>query len=193
MTVPAFVTDLRKHVGTHPLWLTTSNAVVFRLERGHDASQSQVLLVLHKERQAWSLPGGICDPGEHPCATAVRECFEETRIQAIPIRLVAVTVSPQLTYSNGDKSQYTELWYQCAVAMETSHEVVTDHESIEAGWFRLTTLPEPLSPNVRHVIERAASGDVCTLDLPCNTVASRQPEVHPTVVLKDPLSVINPR
>lgn len=168
MPIPQFVRQLRAKVGNDLLPLVSSNAIVFRLERGYDASYSEVLLVLHKERRSWCVPGGIGDPGEHPCATAVRECKEETGIVAVPIRLAAVTVSPEVTYSNGDKSIYTELWYQCAVGMNTPHDLVLDDESAEAGWFRTNQLPEPLAPNQRHAIERAASGDVCTLDLHCN-------------------------
>lgn len=191
MPIPEFVQELRAVAGHHKLWLTTSNAVVFRLERGHDASAAQVLMVLHKERKAWSLPGGICDIGEHPAATAVRECAEETGITPIPIRLAAVTVSPSVTYSNGDHAQYTELWYQCAIGSSDENTIpqIADDESDAVMWCKLTALPSPLSPNVRHVIERAASGDVCTLDLSCNIADSM--EVHPGVIItRDPLQAI---
>ncbi|MET8831106.1 NUDIX hydrolase [Streptomyces sp. NPDC004610] len=38
----------------------------------------RVLLVLHRVRRAWELPGGLIDPGESPREAAVRELWEES-------------------------------------------------------------------------------------------------------------------
>lgn len=173
MPVPEFVTALREKAGHHLLPLVSSNAIVFSTHR--EIHNIEVLLTLHKQRRSWCVPGGICDPGEHPAATAVRECAEETGVTAIPFRLAAVTVSPRLTYSNGDQSIYTELWYHCRYVTGTAH--VADSESESVRWVRLSALGSvPLAPNQRHAITCAAAGDACTLDLPCNT--QQTAEVH---------------
>jgi len=49
-----------------------------------DAQGDPEVLVVHRPyRQDWSLPKGKLDPGEYVVSTAVRECMEETGIDAV--------------------------------------------------------------------------------------------------------------
>jgi 8-oxo-dGTP pyrophosphatase MutT (NUDIX family) len=85
------------------------------------------------------LPGGIIDPGEQPADAAVRECFEETGVVAVPEVLISVTVSQPLTYPNGDEVQSLELTYRCRVV--GGDVQVNDDESVEVRW-HVDALPE---------------------------------------------------
>ena len=86
------------------------------------------------------MPGGIIDPGEQPADAAVRECFEETGVLAVPERLTSVTVSQPVTYPNGDQVQYLELTFRCRAVGGEAH--VNDEESLDVRWYALSALPD---------------------------------------------------
>ncbi len=147
MPVPEFIAALRAKVGHDALWLTNADAVI--IEHG------RVLLVHHADLQEWFFPGGHVDPGEHPADAAVREVLEETGVTAVAESLVAVTVSPLVTYPNGDKAEHMELTFACRRISGEAH--VNDSESTDVRWFPLGRLPG-LSDRVRAVIRHAADG-----------------------------------
>ncbi|WP_035847152.1 NUDIX hydrolase [Kitasatospora azatica] len=133
MAIPPFIAELRALVGTRPLWLSAACAVVLD-------EQDRVLLGRRADTGAWALIGGIIDPGEQPADTAVRECYEEAGVRVLPELLTSVTVSPPITYANGDRTQYLELTFRCrAVGGEAR---VNDDESLEVAWFTQDALPE---------------------------------------------------
>jgi 8-oxo-dGTP pyrophosphatase MutT (NUDIX family) len=133
MPTPSFIVELRSLVGHRPLWLSCAVAVVLD-------DDGQVLLGRRADTGAWTLPGGIIDPAEQPADAAVRECFEETGVIAVPEVLTSVSVSQPVTYPNGDQTQYLELTFRCrAVGGEAR---VNDEESLEVGWHALDALPE---------------------------------------------------
>jgi 8-oxo-dGTP pyrophosphatase MutT (NUDIX family) len=133
MPTPPFVAELRSLVGHRLLWLPTAAAVVLD-------GEGRVLLGRRADTGGWALPGGIIDPAEEPADAAVRECFEETGVVAIPEALTSVTVSQPITYANGDQVQYLELTFRCRVAGGTAR--VNDEESLEVRWHPLDALPE---------------------------------------------------
>jgi 8-oxo-dGTP pyrophosphatase MutT (NUDIX family) len=133
MSIPAFVAELRSLVGHRPLWLCVAIAVVLD-------DDGQVLLGRRADTGAWALPGGIIDPAEQPADAAVRECFEETGVTAVPEALTSVTVSQPRTYANGDQVQYLELTFRCRPVSGEAR--VNDEESLEVRWHALGALPE---------------------------------------------------
>jgi 8-oxo-dGTP diphosphatase len=58
------------------------------------AGDGTVLVVRQSYRNAWALPGGICEFGEPPHAGCVREVREETGLGIEPGRLLAVDWQP---------------------------------------------------------------------------------------------------
>ncbi|MGF1431718.1 NUDIX hydrolase [Kitasatospora sp. LaBMicrA B282] len=133
MAIPPFLAELRALVGHRPLWLSAACVVVLD-------DLDRVLLGRRADTGGWALPGGIIDPGEQPAEAAVRECLEETGVVAVPELLTSVTVSPPVTYPNGDHTRYLELTFRCrAVGGEAR---VNDEESLEVGWFTQDALPE---------------------------------------------------
>ncbi|MET8627779.1 NUDIX domain-containing protein [Kitasatospora sp. NPDC004669] len=147
MAIPPFLAELRSMVGTRPLWLSSVVAVTVD-DRG------RVLLARRADDGRWAPVGGILDPGEQPADGVVRECLEETGVVVVPELLASVTVSPQVTYPNGDVTQYLVLTFRCrAVGGEAR---VNDDESLEVGWFGLDELPPMIDTEderLRHALE----------------------------------------
>lgn len=154
MPTPDFVLDLRAKVGTSLLWLSGAAAVVVR-ER-HDAGGEEVLLVQRSDTREWTPVTGIIDPGEDPATTAERECLEEACVVARAERLVWVTVSPVVSYPNGDRSQYLELVFRCSWV--SGEPAVGDDESLDARFFPVDALP-PMSERHAERVRLALAND----------------------------------
>ncbi|MGW6914227.1 NUDIX hydrolase [Kitasatospora sp. NPDC054939] len=131
MAIPAFLAELRSVVGTRPLWLSAAVPAVFE--------DGRVLLVQRADDGRWALPGGIIEPGEQPADGAVRECLEETGVLVEPELLASVAVSPEVTYPNGDVTQYLVLIFRCRAVGGAAR--VNDDETLDVGWFALDELP----------------------------------------------------
>jgi 8-oxo-dGTP pyrophosphatase MutT (NUDIX family) len=149
MPTPPFITELRSLIGHRPLWLSCAAAVVLD-------DDGRVLLERRADTGRWALPGGIIDPGEQPADAAVRECFEETGVVAVPEALISVTVSPPVTYANGDHTQYLELTFRCRAV--GGRACVNDAESLEVCWYALDGLPELDERNLSWITQ-ALGGD----------------------------------
>ncbi|NHA70067.1 NUDIX hydrolase [Phycicoccus flavus] len=145
MATPDFILRLRAAVGHELLWLPGVTAVVLDGER--------VLLVRRADTGEWTPVTGICDPGEHPADTAVRECLEETGVRAEVEALTWVNVTPTVTYPNGDRTRYVDHTFRCRYLGGDAH--VADDESSDVRWASLTDLP-PMDPRhlerVRHAV-----------------------------------------
>lgn len=149
MATPEFVLELRRHIGTAPLWLSGVTALVLTPDR------SRVLLVRRSDNGAWTPVTGIIDPGEEPAAAGVREAREEADVAVRPVRLIDVRTLPMITYPNGDRAQYLDL---CFLMEHISGEPrPADGENTEARFFGMDDLP-PLQPRFREQLQRALSG-----------------------------------
>ncbi|WP_327309644.1 NUDIX domain-containing protein (plasmid) [Streptomyces sp. NBC_01298] len=143
--IPEFVADLRKAVGPDCLlWLPGVVAVVCDENR-------QVLLQRRTAAGLWTPLSGIIEPGEAPATAVAREVEEETGVPVVVERLAAVTHSPPVQHSNGDRAQYLEIVFACRPAGPDSSPRVCDDESVEVGWFSLEALP-PMSERMRDII-----------------------------------------
>lgn len=144
MAIPDFVLALREHVGTAPLWLSGVTAVVCR---GDD-----ILLARRADNGAWTPVTGIIDPGEEPADAAVREVAEEADVRVVPERLVMVSVTPVVTYANGDVSQYLDLSFRMRWLSGDPHPA--DGENTDVRWFHRDELPS-LSSDMAERVEAA--------------------------------------
>ncbi len=140
MATPDFILDLRKKIGTAPLWLSGVTAVIVD-------EQARVLLVRRTDTGAWTPVTGIIDPGEEPAVAAEREVLEEANIVAEVTQLAWVHSLPPMTYPNGDQSQYLDIVF---VGRHVSGEPFpSDGENTDAGWFSVDDFPE-LSADMRQ-------------------------------------------
>lgn len=150
MPAPDFVLALRERVGHELLWMPGITAVVV------DASGERVLLVRRSDTGNWAPVTGIVDPGEQPAQCAVREVQEETCVEAVVERLVAVEAEPVTVHVNGDRAQYLDLAFRCRHVRGEPR--VGDDESTDVRWFAAQSLPD-LGSTMRHRVERALAPD----------------------------------
>lgn len=136
MPIPDFVADLRRAVGSTPLWLSGSTAVILRDAPGGE----EILLIKRADDGAWSSVCGIIDPGEEPGDAAVREAREEAGVRVVVERLVWVSVTDVVTYDNGDQTQYIDHTFRCRWVAGEPHPA--DGEASEVRWFPTTALPD---------------------------------------------------
>lgn len=103
------------------------SAVVFNREK------NQILVVKRRDAPIWILPGGGVDPGERPEEAAIREVKEETGIDVVITRLVAV-------YTPINRLTYLTYLFECAPISDT---LSTSNETKQVGFFDVKKLPTP--------------------------------------------------
>lgn len=149
MPIPEFILQLRRKIGSDPLWLSGVTAVVVREMDG----VTQLLLVRRADTGAWTPVTGIIDPGEQPADAAVREVMEEADVRVTAERLALVHVSDNVVYDNGDQAQYLDLVFRMSWVDGDPHPA--DGENTAAAWFALDALPaldESMSTRVRAAL-----------------------------------------
>jgi len=129
---PDFILRLRERIGTEPLWLVGTTAVVVDGDR--------LLLVKRADTREWTPVAGIVEPGEHSADAAEREVWEEARVHAVVERLAAVGVTKEYEYPNGDRSRFTDHTYRLRYV--SGEAEVGDDESVDVGWFPIHGLPD---------------------------------------------------
>ncbi|WP_460773435.1 NUDIX hydrolase [Microbacterium sp. GXF7504] len=130
MATPDFILELRRFVGTRPLFLTGVTAVIVRGD--------EVLLGRRSDTGALTPITGIVDPGEEPADAAVREALEEAGVVVRADRLAWVHQIPRVTYANGDQTDYLDLTFRCSWVSGEPRPV--DGEMTEVGWAPLADL-----------------------------------------------------
>ena len=159
MPTPDFILQLRERIGTLPLWLVGTTAVVVDGDR--------LLLVKRADTGEWTPVAGIVEPGEHSADAAEREVWEEARVRAVVERLAAVGVTQEYEYPNGDRTRFTDHTYRLRYV--SGEPAVGDDESTDVGWFPLDALPEiperylarirrALAPGTETILVRDAEG-----------------------------------
>ena len=157
MATPDFVLALRDKIGHAPLWLPGVTAVVLRGATGASDAQ-EILLVRRADTGEWTPVTGIIDPGEHPAVAGAREVLEEADIVAVPEALARVGVTPEVTYDNGDVSQYLDLTFRFAYVSGEPHPA--DGENLEAAWFPVEAMPAMSTDMSERVAAALAPGDI---------------------------------
>ncbi|CPR11736.1 hydrolase, nudix family protein, putative [Mycobacterium bohemicum DSM 44277] len=154
MPTPDFIVELRRAIGTAPLWLPAATAVTI-----HDR---KVLLVKRSDNGAWTAVTGIVEPGENPADCAAREVCEETGVIARATRLAWVHVTRPTVHANGDHAQYLDHVFR--MRWISGEPFPADDESTAAAWFDLDALP-PMTENMRRRIELSVGdGDRTVFD-----------------------------
>ncbi|MFT4213013.1 MAG: NUDIX domain-containing protein [Microbacterium sp.] len=146
MPTPDFVLELRRYVGTRPLFLSGVTAVIVR--------DDEVLLGRRSDNGALTPVTGIIDPGEEPADAAVREALEEAGVVIRADRLAWVHQIPRVTYDNGDQTDYLDLTFRCSWVSGEPEPV--DGEMTEVGWYPLADL-SALGDEMRARVEAALS------------------------------------
>lgn len=132
MATPDFVLEMRRYIGTRPLFLAGVTAVIVR--------DRDVLLGRRSDNGALTPITGIVDPGEEPADAACREALEEAGVVVRADRLAWVHQIPRVTYDNGDQSDYLDLTFACTWISGDPYPA--DGEMTEVGWFPLADLEQ---------------------------------------------------
>jgi 8-oxo-dGTP pyrophosphatase MutT (NUDIX family) len=101
-------------------------------------SGNEVLLVRHRRRTAWNLPGGGISLSEDPASGALRELYEETRIK---FNAVDYCLGTYCAKSEGKRDTV----YVFVKTIPEKIMPVCSLEIQEAKWFSVDNLPEHIS------------------------------------------------
>jgi len=97
------------------------------------------LLVLEREDNRWTLPGGWADVNESPSEAVVREVYEESGYQTCAVKLLALYDRSKHTHVPPFPFHIYKLFFLCEV---TGGESGRSAETAEAAFFRAGEIPE---------------------------------------------------
>jgi ADP-ribose pyrophosphatase YjhB (NUDIX family) len=110
-------------------------------------NEANEVLMMQRHSGRWWYPTGFCDVGISPAENVAREVREETGLVVTPTRLIGVTDS--LKIGSPMRHIYSTLFY---CRLEGGELKLNPREALEAGFFPLERLPEPLHGRDRRWI-----------------------------------------
>ncbi|WP_019955899.1 NUDIX hydrolase [Yoonia vestfoldensis] len=120
--------------------------------------QDKVLLVQRKnppDAGLWGFPGGHVEPGETALAAAARELFEETGVQARPVRYL--TNLDIILRDQGGALQFHFL-LAAVLCDYVRGTPIAAYDVSDAGWIAVSNVPSlPTSADVDRIIALAYS------------------------------------
>ena len=93
-------------------------------------------------RNAWEVPGGFCEPAEHPRDTAERELREELGICARAVAYLGAWID---RYGPADAAGTLNCAYLLVPETADPPLHLQAEEVLEAAWFELSAPPSPLA------------------------------------------------
>jgi len=126
--------------------------------------QGRILLQRRRDTGQWALPGGAQDIGETPSECAIRECEEETGVQAEVVGLIGVYSDPShiVEYTDGEVRQEFEL---TLLGRPLSGSPTATSESSEARWIRPDVLDDlDIHATMRRQLTDYLSGNYPRVD-----------------------------
>lgn len=104
-----------------------------------------VLLMRRRDNGLWGIPSGHIEPTETVEEAVIREVMEETGIEVTISGLIGIYSDPRsqvITYPDGQVRHFITTCFLCRPSGGTLQQ--TGPETVDAGFFPLSSLPEPL-------------------------------------------------
>lgn len=113
-----------------------------------------LLLQRRGDDGTWGVSGGALEPGETLEQTARRELLEESGLTAGALTLLDVYSGPdfRVRYPDGFEAYVVGATFETTDV--TGSLVVDGEETLELGWFPVTSLPLPVSAYTRALLAR---------------------------------------
>jgi mutator protein MutT len=145
-----YVKEMRKWIGQRPLMLCGTSVIIFN-------NEGQVLMLHRSDNDCWCFPGGAIELGEKVEEAAVREVFEETGLEVQGLKLFGVFSGEELYYQypHGDEVYNIDVVY---IADKYHGEIRISNEGKDIRFFSIDSLPDPISPPVKPVVEELKAG-----------------------------------
>jgi ADP-ribose pyrophosphatase YjhB (NUDIX family) len=141
-----YIHELRQRVGHMPIIMVGGSVLVIN-------QNDELLMMRRTDNGCWGIPGGALESGERVEDAARRETQEECGMEVGEMALFGVFSGPELyyRYPNGD-----EVYNVCVVYL--THDVngainIDPGEHSEMGYFGIQSLPEPISPPIKPILE----------------------------------------
>lgn len=148
MPASEYILHLRAKIGNDLLMMPAAAAIIRNEE-------NKVLLHKRTDNQQWALPGGALEPGEEAAQTVIREVFEETGLEVVPIGFIGIYSGADsiFIYPNGDQVSVVNITFECKVV---GGELSTDNdETLELEYFAFDELPTEIVAHHRIRIKHA--------------------------------------
>jgi 8-oxo-dGTP diphosphatase len=135
MAIPDYLRNIRTKIGHNLVYMSGVMAVVL-----NDANE--VLIQRRKDNGKLGLPGGIMEPGEEPVPATIREVLEETGVEVVVDRIIAVYAGRDqlVVYPNNDTVFFIQFVLVCRQIGGSAR--INDDESLEVCYVPLAELPE---------------------------------------------------
>lgn len=92
----------------------------------------------------WDIPGGFCEPGEHPIWTAERETREETGLSVRVTEFLGIWLAPYDDPATPEASKQTmDIFYKAAFLEVTDTPDAQEVEQV--AWFHPDQLPDSIA------------------------------------------------
>ncbi len=144
MGMSGYYQELRSMVGGDLIFMPSVAGIIKNRE-------GEILFQNKGTGEKWSLPAGAIEPGEAPAEAVVREVWEETGLQVVPVKLLGVFGGRDFRYQypNGHKVEYIVFVFECHV--KGGELAPIDEETAELCYFSEQGMPELALPYPKSV------------------------------------------
>ena len=136
--------NLRKKVGHDPIIIPSTAGAIVR--------DNKILLVFHRQRQLWQIPGGLQELDEKITDTIIREMKEELNLDVKVKELVSVYSGKEwkIEFPNGDVINQLLFFFLLDTDDSFDNIIIQESEIEKHDFFDLDNPPENIFPCCRE-------------------------------------------
>ena len=139
--------DLRTKTGNMPLIMMGAAGAIIK--------ENKILLVMHKQKKLWQIPGGVQELGESIEETIIREINEELGLNLEVDYLLALLTSPKwkITYSDDFFIHSNTAFFKLNGDFKERDIILQHEELMEYRFFEFNNIPDNIFPCCKHKVE----------------------------------------